>query len=91
LRRSPRYLHDTVKLIHRRSAWENRLSIEELTEDAANAPDVHSFGIAVRPQQDLRSSVPPCGDVVGQNWIGVTAILVDAARKAEVADTDMAI
>lgn len=77
-------LHHSVQLVQGAGAWEHWLAQEQLSQDAAHAPHVHSLGVLVRTQQNLRSTVPASGHIVSQQRDSVWVLNVKGTRKAEI-------
>lgn len=73
-------LKDLLKLVLLGLAWEHRLKRDHLHEDATNAPDIDRRGVGLRPQEDIRRTVPQCNDLVSvvSYWDS------EGTRKAEV-------
>lgn len=78
------------------SALEHGLSSDQLSHDAADRPQVDRGAIVIEVQDDLRSTVPACRNVLGHEAVGrqVAASLVAAtgtvaASEAEVTDLEL--
>ena len=54
----PEHLLDNVHLVDLALPWEQRLSVDELAEDAPDGPDVHRLGVRRRTEQQLGGAVP---------------------------------
>ena len=77
------FTHD-VQLIHVGLTREQRLPIRELAHDASDRPRVHLGSVFLRPQQQLRRSVPPRGYVICENFVGLVSL--ELACKAKIAE-----
>jgi len=76
-------LLDHKELVHLRLPCKKRLSVGELTHDAAERPDVNILAIVCRPQEQLGCSVPARGNVVRQGRVSR-----HRTCKAKVAETE---
>ena len=76
-------LLDQVELVEVRVAGQQRLSGEELAEDAADGPDVDGRAVLRVADEELGRPVPASGHVLGE-----VLVLDEDAREAEVAQLD---
>lgn len=86
---SSSHLQHTVQLVQSRSTGEERLSENELCQDATHAPHVHSLGVLVRAEQDLRGTVPPSSHVIGEYGVSSSSLGVERAGQSKISDLDM--
>ena len=63
LGRCAKHLDDLHELVNTRLTWEEGLSNEEFSDDAANGPDINSRGVVSRSKDELGCSVVPGADV----------------------------
>mmetsp|Transcript_33887 Transcript_33887/g.100659 ORF Transcript_33887/g.100659 Transcript_33887/m.100659 type:complete len:438 (+) Transcript_33887:197-1510(+) len=85
-------LHDAIQLVHGGGSWEDGLPGDELSQDAAHAPEVDALRVRGGAEEDLRGAVPARRDVVRQHGVlGVVVHLHDAPGQAEVADLHLAV
>lgn len=77
----------SLKLIQSRISWENGLSDQDFCQNTSYAPDICTFIIEVRSEQNLRRSVPPCGNFFGQyNIFSVVLVNSETSGQSEVAN-----
>lgn len=82
---------DALDLVEGRTAGEHGLASEHLGDEAAQAPDVDAFRVAVRPQQDLGGAVPAGGHVLRHYAWFVVEVGGKGADQTEIADFDEAL
>ena len=73
-------------MIEGRCAWKDRLSDENLCQDASHAPDIRRLAVGVRAKEYLGRSVPSGGDFLGQDDVLVGLVGDEGAGESEVAD-----
>lgn len=83
--------HHSVQLVQGRSTWEHRLSQQQLGQNAAKRPHVHSLGVLVGAEEDLRGSVPPGRNVICQKRLGFGVLRIKRSSKTIVGDFYMAL
>ena len=66
-------------------AWEQRLVVEHLGQNAADAPNVDRLVVALRVEHDLRRAVPSRGHVLGEET-RVVVVGVGDSCQTKVAD-----
>lgn len=82
------YLFD---LVERRISWEYGFTVDELAQNAADGPHVHSLGVFGGAQEDFRSSVPPGGHILGENLLSDLLGTAQRPRQSEVCDLGVAL
>ena len=70
-------------LVDGRSAWKNRFSLENLSYQASQAPDIDGLRVICRTDQNLRSPVPTSGNVLSENVI-FFLLLIQGAHKSKI-------
>ena len=70
---------DSLDLIQLIITWERREETNNLEEYAANAPEVHLFGIIPIRKETFRWSVPSCGNI-----LRIRNIRVDSLTRAKI-------
>lgn len=73
-------LLDKIKLIELIFSWEERVSIDELSHDAAGSPYIDLLSIWCSYQQ-FRRTIPACSHVVSEGLV-----FIGLAGKAEITD-----
>ena len=71
--------------------WQQRLSDNELGEDAADGPNINCAGVFLPGENDLRSPVPSCGNIVGQYRVGRLQLLNVGSSQTEVANFEITV
>ena len=84
-------LHHPLDLVQSGVTGEHRLSPYHLTNHAPETPYISRLRVLLGPEQDLRSSVPPGGDVVSEDGHGLILLILDRPDEPEVADLGEAI
>lgn len=72
----------SLKLVQSWISWENGFSDKDFCQNTSYAPDICTFIIKVRSEQNLRRSVPPCGNLFGQYDI-FSVILVNSETSGQ--------
>ncbi len=80
-----RYLLYAEELINLGFSREERLPISQLAKDAPYGPDVNLLAIVVA-QQQLWSSVPSSGNIIGKPS---RVLVVEHSRKSKVTDSEL--
>jgi len=88
-----------IQLVHVISSFEDGLSAKEFRENASDGPNINSGRVVCEAQHDLRSSVPPSGDVLrheslvasGLGWRGSSSRRGITASQPEIADLEFAV
>ena len=63
--RCSEYFEDFEDLINFRVTHEKRSFLKHLSEDAPRGPEVDSERVVLRREQDLRTAVPECDNLMG--------------------------
>jgi hypothetical protein len=83
--RSTRYLLYAEELVNLGFSREERFPISQLAKDAAYGPDVNLLAIVVA-QQQLWSSVPSSGNIIGKSS---RVLVVEHSCKTKVTDSEL--
>lgn len=59
--------HHFLNLIDGRGPWKHGLSIEHLSNEAAQCPYIDRLAIVLASEQQFGSPVPPCGDIISHD------------------------
>ena len=79
---SPNDLHDPVQLVECGCAWEDGLTQEQFSQDAAQTPHVDALGVLVAPEEDLGCAVPSGCHIVCEYGCLIGLFSVERTRKA---------
>jgi hypothetical protein len=80
-----------LELVHGGGAWEQRLPLLHFGQHAPHAPDIDGAAVLPGAEQDLRRAIPPGGDVLREDVLGVFGSVIDGADESEVAEFGLAV
>jgi hypothetical protein len=87
----PRKLYNLLQLLQSGTAIEQGPPRINLKDNTAETPDIRGILIGPRPEQHLRSPIPPGGDALSHDRVLLVLGRGHAAHKSEVAELDVAV
>ena len=72
-------------------AWEHRFSLEQLSNQTAKTPDVHTLRVLTPSQKKLRCPIPPGSYIFGHDQLLLLVLVTSRPHESEVTDLDIAI